>query len=101
MNITKIILRNPLPVQGDNVSVDSAESVELDASIDIGSAQFVLPASAVETLRLPRMQKSRFCAVELEINGKKGIFEALIEPKRTHAVIGSAVMATLDIERRN
>ena len=35
--------------------------------------------------------------VELEVCGRKGWFEALVEPKKTYALLGAVVMETLDL----
>jgi len=35
--------------------------------------------------------------VELEICGRKGVFEAVVEPAKTYALLGAVVMEALDL----
>jgi predicted aspartyl protease len=84
--------------------------LELDGVVDSGAAYLVLPQSVVKKLGLPlgpkvkvrhadRRQATRDSAedVRLELQGRKGIFTAVVEPKRRTALIGAVVLEVLDL----
>lgn len=83
---------------------------ELEGVVDSGAAYLVLPQSVVKKLGLPlgakvkvryadRRQGTRDSAedVRLELQGRKGIFTAIVEPKRKTALIGAVVLEVLDL----
>ena len=70
----------------------------------------VLPQSVVDELKLPvertttvkyaneiTAQRDVVWGVEVEICGRKGVFEAVVEPNKTYALLGAIVMETLDL----
>lgn len=77
--------------------------------VDSGAGRLVLPKSVVEQLGLPRAQKvkvryadgrtrTRDTAedAQVEIQGRRGTFTAIVEPNRTEALIGAIVLEDLD-----
>jgi predicted aspartyl protease len=98
---TKIKVRNLLT---------NSETTELDAKIDTGATMLILPGDIAELHRFPvsrkisvkyadesRAEKDVVWGVEMEICGRKAVFEAVIEPKKSYALIGAIVMETLDL----
>ena len=109
---TTIKIRNPLT---------KSKIVEIDAKVDNGATMLVLPGSIAKELNFPKIRKQVVkylpCGIssiqqganeeiaekqviwgfELEICNRKGIFEAVIEPKKTYPLIGAIVMETLDL----
>ncbi len=77
--------------------------------VDSGAARLVLPASVAKQLGMPvkRKVKVRYAdgrksernevgGVWLEIQGRDGVFHAVVEPKRDSALIGAIVLEDLD-----
>jgi predicted aspartyl protease len=77
--------------------------------VDTGAARLVLPAHVVAALGLPetgkttvkyadgrRDQKQVVGEAQLEIQGRRGVFSAVVEPNRTDALIGAIVLEELD-----
>lgn len=98
---TKIKIRNPL---------SKAERVELDAKVDTGATLLVLPEKLTREFQFPmiRTQTVKYAnedtaereivgMVEVEICGRKGWFEAVVEPQKTYALVGAVVMESLDL----
>lgn len=98
---TTIKIRNPLT---------KSKIVEIDAKVDNGATMLVLPGSIAKELNFPKIRKQVvkyaneetaerqvIWGIELEICNRKGIFEAVIEPKKTYPLIGAIVMETLDL----
>jgi predicted aspartyl protease len=98
---TTIKIRNPLI---------NSEKIELEAKVDNGATLLVLPGSIVEKLQFPEIRKqtvknanedtaerSIVAGVEVEICGRKGWFEAVVEPKKVYALVGAVLMETLDL----
>ena len=90
--------------------IDSGPVIELPAKVDAGATLLVLPQSTADELGLPviRTQTVKYAneeradrqvvyGVELEICGRKGVFEAIVEPRKTYALLGAVVMETLDL----
>lgn len=87
-----------------------SEVLELPAKVDTGATLLVLPQSIADQLKLTpiRRQRVKYAneetadrdvvgVVELEVCGRKGWFEAVVEPKKTYALMGAVVMETLDL----
>jgi predicted aspartyl protease len=98
---TTIKIRNPLT---------NSEQIELQAKIDTGATLLVLPGDIVKEFNFPVIRRDTVkyanedtaerdivWAVELEICDRKGVFEAVVEPKKKYALIGAIVMETLDL----
>jgi predicted aspartyl protease len=91
-------------------AVEASDAVELPAKVDTGATLLVLPESVVQELKLRpiRRQTVKYAneetadrevmgVVELEVCGRKGWFETIVEPRKTYALLGAVVMETLDL----
>lgn len=98
---TTLKIRNPLT---------DSEIVELEAKVDTGATLLVLPESTALHFNFPKIRKQIVkyaneetaerdivAAVELEVCGRKGWFEAIIQPGKKYALLGAVVMETLDL----
>jgi predicted aspartyl protease len=106
-------LANNRDVQMSEAGAISAELIRrttLQATVDPGATWLVLPTAVADQLGLPRRGKAivtygdrrsgeREIAdqVEAELLGRKGTFQALLEPARTTALIGAVVLEVLDL----
>jgi predicted aspartyl protease len=88
---------------------DKVRRVRLPAVVDSGAHYLVLPASAVAELGLPpfkrttvkyadqrRVEREVVGNVLLELQGRKGLFEAVVEPDRTDALVGAIPLEAMD-----
>ena len=104
---TNIKLRNALT---------DSEAVELKAKVDTGATLLVIPGDVSAEFAFPiiRKQNVKYAneetaekdvvwGVEVEICDRKGVFEAIVEPKKRYALVGAIIMETLDliVEPRN
>jgi predicted aspartyl protease len=91
------------------IKPDQVRRVKLDGVVDPGATRLVLPKKAVEQLGLPLRDKVRVVYADkrrdlrhtvgnvwLKMQGRDGVFDALVEPKRDTALIGAIVLETLD-----
>ncbi|HLX59805.1 MAG TPA: aspartyl protease family protein [Planctomycetota bacterium] len=98
---TKLKIRNPLRTE---------PPVEITAKVDTAATMLVLPEDLADSLGLTniRTQTVKYAneetaerriagMVELEVCGRKGWFEAILEPKKTYALLGAVVMESLDL----
>ena len=89
---------------------DQVRSILLEGLVDTGAVRLVLPADAVAALGLPQSGETRVryaddrtatratvTNVLLEMEGRSGIFSAIVEPNRKTALIGAIVMEDLDL----
>ena len=96
--------------QDGTISADQVRRVTLSGIVDCGATRLVLPASTVKQLGLSitgeikvkyadgRKAKRKVASnVDLEFNGRRGTFSAIVEPKRTDALIGAIVLEELDL----
>ncbi|MEW5767052.1 MAG: hypothetical protein AB1797_05405 [bacterium] len=96
---TTIKVRNPLK---------DKESIEMEAKIDTEATLLVLPEEMVKDFEFPfiRRQTVKYTnedtaerdvvgLAEVEICGRKGWFEAIVEPKKKYLLIGAVVMESL------
>ncbi len=90
--------------------ITKSEPTEIDAKIDTGATMLVLPGDVAALHQFPvsrrisvkyadesRAEKDVVWGVELEICGRKAVFEAIIEPKKSYVLVGAIVMETLDL----
>ncbi|MDZ7290869.1 MAG: hypothetical protein ONB44_06665 [candidate division KSB1 bacterium] len=88
----------------------NSEPVEVEAKVDTGATLLVLPEYVVSDLEFPiiRQQTVKYAnedteernvvwGVEVTLCDRKGVFEAIVEPKKKYARIGAVVMETLDL----
>jgi hypothetical protein len=91
------------------LSPDKVRRVRLPAVADSGSTHLVLPASTVAQLGLTpsgrttvkyadqrRVERDVVSNVWLELQGRKGVFKAVVEPDRTDALVGAIPLEDLD-----
>lgn len=77
--------------------------------VDSGATKFVLPKAVVEALGLPITGKIRVAYADgrtamrptatgasVTLQGRDGLFTAIVEPKRKNALIGAIVLEDLD-----
>ena len=87
-----------------------SDLLEIPAKVDTGATLLVLPQTIADRLKLTliRRQRVKYAneetadrdvvgVVELGVCGRKGWFEAVVEPKKTYALLGAVVMETLDL----
>ena len=101
MIMTPLRLRN---------AVSGGEEIEVDGKVDTGATMLVLPGEVAKRLGLRTIRKQLVkyadestaekdvvWGVELEICGRRGIFSAVVEPKKEYALVGAVVMEELDL----
>lgn len=99
-------------VRADDASLpkDNIRRVTVSGLVDSGATRLVLPQSVVEQLGLPLGKKIKVQYADgrtaqrhlveevfLELLGRHSIFKAVVEPKRTTALIGAIVLEDLDL----
>ena len=103
MGITfcRVRIRNP---------IEGTSPEELEAKVDTGSVMLVIPRSLAERHRFPKIRKQRMSyadgrttekdvvgGVEVEILGRKGWFDAIVEEGRENVLIGAIILEELDL----
>jgi predicted aspartyl protease len=96
-------------VRRGHLPADKIRRVTIRGVVDSGAARLVLPKKVVKELGLPLFGKVRVrCAdgrralrneaqaVYLKLQGRDGVFKAVVEPKRDTALIGAIVVEDLD-----
>ncbi len=89
---------------------DQVHRTTVSGVVDCGAARLVLPPSAVAALGLSptgktmvkfadgrRVPRATVTDVQLEYGGRSGVFSAVVEPGRSHALIGAMVLEELDM----
>ena len=89
---------------------DQVRRVTVPGLVDSGATRLVLPQAVVEQLGLPLNKKTKVQyadgrtaqrhvveGVFLELLGRHSTFRAIVEPKRTTALIGAIVLEDLDL----
>jgi hypothetical protein len=117
-----IILRNPLSLGNSDaksartamLKISPMTDLTIDVVFDNKTPMVVLPGSA-SALDLPYIRKQALheaitnnsaerksvIAVELEFEGKTAIFEAVIDPNATKAIVHPTFLKSLEAERKN
>ena len=93
-----------------NLPADEVRRVTVSSLIDPGATRLVLPKSIVEQLGLPLGKKIKVGYADgrsaqrhvveggyLQLLDRHGTFTAIVEPKRTTALIGAIVLEDLDL----
>ena len=88
---------------------EEARRLRMVGVVDPGATRLVLPVSVVDQLGLARAGRTRVqyadgrigkrdmaTGVWLELQGRSGLFDAIVEPKRTTALLGAIVLEVLD-----
>jgi len=84
--------------------------IDVEAKVDNGATLLVLPGSIARdfNLHVIRKQNVKYAnetveerdivgVVEVEVCGRKGWFEAIVEPAKKYALLGAVVMESLDL----
>ena len=90
--------------------LENVKHVVLSGVVDSGSARLVLPKHVADQLQLTiddevtvryadhrQEKRPRVSGVWLELNGRNGVFSAIVEPARNDALIGAIVLEELDL----
>ncbi len=110
--VVKIVVANNadvLEVDKGTLQANEVRRLELDGVVDTGATRLVLPKAVVDQLGLPasgkigvryadqrRSKRTLVQNVWLAMQGRHGIFSAIVEPQRKDALIGAIVMEELD-----
>jgi clan AA aspartic protease len=91
------------------LAADKVRSTKVSGVVDTGATRLVLPEKVVNLLGLPKTGKAgvRFADgrrdekevagdAQVEIQGRSGVFSAIVEPGRSDALIGAIVLEELD-----
>lgn len=102
--------RDIVLAENDVLPADKVRRLTISGLVDPGATRLVLPKSAVEQLglRLGKKIKVGYAdgrtaqrhvveGVYLELLDRHGTFTAIVEPKRTTALIGAIVLEDLDL----
>lgn len=90
--------------------VDPEKSVEVEALVDTGAMMLVLPRNIVDELGLRKIEertvryadnrtavKTLYGVVRLEINGRVGDFDVIVEAEGTQPLLGQIPLEHLDL----
>jgi predicted aspartyl protease len=86
------------------------EPIELRVKVDTGATMLVIPWWVQERFSFPiirkqsvkyaderREQRDVAAGVEIEVCCRKGVFSAVVEPKKEYGLLGAIVMEELDL----
>ena len=101
--------RDIIKVEEGDLAEDQVRRATIRGVVDSGAGLLVLPKSVVQQLGVPisGKVKVRYAVhrsrtrdmvedVQVEIQGRKGSYKAIVEPTRTEALIGAIVLEDLD-----
>jgi len=90
--------------------LDSTKSVEIEAVVDTGATMLILPEDIVNKLGLDKIEEVRvkyannhietkeiYGVVRLELKGRIGNFDVLVENEGSQPLIGQIVLERLDL----
>ena len=90
--------------------ISNGSTVELSVKVDTGATLLVLPGWLQEQMQFPVVRRHRVryateetaerdvvYGVEISVCGRRGVFEAVIEPEKRYGLLGAIVMETLDL----
>src|SRR5712692_8895161 len=88
---------------------DKVRRLTISGVVDSGATRLVLPGKVVKQLGLPTLGKAKVRyannqtatrhkveGVDVQLQGRHGVFTAIVEPKRRDALIGAIVLEDLD-----
>jgi len=97
-------------VEAGTLTPDKIRRVAIEGVVDTGSTRMVLPKSVVDALGLPKtgqamvhyadrssQQRDMVKDAYVRLLDRGGVFNAIVEPNRTDALIGAIVMEDLDL----
>lgn len=92
-----------------NVMTDS-EPLQLSTKVDTGDTMLVIPGWLQERLQFPVIRTQNVCyanettaerivvhGVEITVCGRKGVYNAVIEPDKSYGLLGAIIMEELDL----
>jgi predicted aspartyl protease len=95
---------------GEPVLDSKAKRMVVSGVVDSRAARLVLPKSVADQLQLPsdgetivrytdqrRQKRARVGDAWIELQGRHGVFSAVVEPDRKDALIGAIVLEELDL----
>ena len=101
--------RDIMQVELGQLAADEVRRVRIEGVIDPVATRLVLPSAVVKQLGLPVIEKipvryadgrkARRALVNyarVELQGRRGLVDAIAEPRRTTALIGAFVLEVLD-----
>jgi len=90
--------------------IAGSEEVELRVKVDSSATMLVIPGWLQENLDFPviRKQQVKYAnekretrdvvyGVAVEVCGRKGVFDAVVEPQKKYGLLGAIVMEELDL----
>jgi predicted aspartyl protease len=96
--------------EAGHLPADQVRRTMVEGIVDTGAAMLVLPESVARQLGLPRTGSTsvRYAdrrtatrdivgRARVEIQGRASVFDAVVEPGRTSALIGAIVLEALDL----
>jgi clan AA aspartic protease len=99
---TLIKIRNPFRPE--------IEPVEIMARVDTGATLLIIPGEIAKKFEFPviRKQTVKYAneeteekevvyGVEVEVCERKGVFEAIVEPRKSYVLLGAVIMESLDL----
>jgi predicted aspartyl protease len=102
--------RDMVRADDGTLAPDQVRRLTISGVVDPGATTLVLPQAVVKRLGLPlgnkiqvryadgrRVQRREAEAAYVELLGRHDTFKALVEPKRTTALIGAMVLESLDL----
>lgn len=111
--MVKILVSNNQKVQlaaAGLLPPDQVPQFELDAIADTGATSLILPKDVADRLAFPplgetivhygdgrRERRPTVDQVRVEVLGRFGTFQAVVEPNRTTALLGAVVLEVLDL----
>ena len=102
--------RDVILAEHGDLPAENVRRLTVAGIADSGASGLVIPKSVAKELGVPvtgrtvvnygdRRQGTRAMVkdVELELIGRKGTFQAVVEPKRENVLVGAIVLQTLDL----
>ncbi len=90
--------------------LENVKQLVVSGVVDSGAARLVLPKYVADQLQLPfdgetivryadqrQEKRGRVSDVWIQLNGRHGVFSAVVEPSRKDALIGAIVLEELDL----
>jgi predicted aspartyl protease len=91
-------------------AINQGEFISIQAKVDTGATMLVIPQHLADALKFPSMRQQTVkyanektenllvvWAVELEVCGRTGVFEAVVQPNKNYALLGAIPMEALDL----
>lgn len=96
--------------EAGRIPLEKIRRITIPAVVDTGAARFVLPAGVAQQLGLPvtgqctvryadqrREMRDIVKDAHVQYGGRGSVFDAILEPDRTDALLGAIVLESLDM----